>query len=224
VSLATVWTQSLRALHARGDIAGAGVDLLARYGEPHRHYHTTSHLRDVLAGVGELADVATDAAVVQVAAFYHDAVYDPLRVDNEERSADLAQTVLGGLGVDAAVVSDIARLVLVTETHETEPDDRDGAVLCDADLAVLGRDPADYADYVASVRAEFVALDDGTWSRGRRRVLRRLLARPTLFGSALFRQRYEAQARANVMGELATLGQDRPGGRRGDADPPPSDG
>lgn len=202
---ADAWTKTLRAVGARGDLSGAGAALLARYTEPHRHYHTVGHLADVLAGVDELADVATDIHAVRLAALFHDAVYDPLRDDNEHRSADLAVSVLGILSVEPGLVAEVARLVRLTADHETGPDDRDGAVLCDADLAVLARGPAGYDAYVRAVRSEYQLLDEPTWRTGRAGVLRRLLARPRLYRTARYTERFEAAARANLMGELAAL-------------------
>lgn len=221
------WIRTLRAEGARGDVADAGADVLGRYAEPHRAYHTAAHLADVLDAVEELADVAADPAAVRLAALFHDAVYDPLRSDNEERSADLATTVLDGLRVDGARVADVARLVRLTAGHDPDDDDRDGAVLCDADLRVLAREGDAYDEYVAAVRREYGALDEDTWRHGRAAVLRDLLARPALFRTSRYHGRYEAAARANLTAELAALTRGaRPTGEKpaDDAGPPPPGG
>ncbi|MGH8869172.1 MAG: HD domain-containing protein [Actinomycetes bacterium] len=208
-------------MRARGDVAGAGAHVLARYAEPGRAYHTTAHLTDVLDGVEQLADVATDVHAVRLAALCHDAVYDPLRADNEDRSADLATVTLAALRVEADLVAEVARLVRLTASHDPDPDDRDGAVLCDADLRVLGRPAEGYAAYVEAVRREYDVLDEAAWRRGRSAVLRDLLARPALFRTTLFRDRYEAAARANLMGELAALTGSRADRPSGDGGAPP---
>ncbi|MFB9838486.1 HD domain-containing protein, partial [Actinoallomurus acaciae] len=122
-----------------------GADLLRRYAEPHRRYHTTEHLADVLDHVDELAGEAADADAVRLAAWFHDAVYDPTRGDNEERSAVLAERMLADTDLPAATVAEVARLVRLTATHDPAEGDRDGAVLCDADLAVLAAPPDRYA-------------------------------------------------------------------------------
>lgn len=202
---ADAWTRTLRAVGARGDLSGTGSSLLARYAEPHRHYHTVRHLADVLACVEELADVATDVHAVRLAALFHDAVYDPLRRDNEERSAEVATGMLAGLSVEPGLVAEVARLVTLTAGHDPAPDDRDGAVLCDADLAVLARDQRGYETYVRAVRAEYHVLDEQTWRSGRAGVLRGLLARSDLYRTARYREHHEAAARANLMAELAAL-------------------
>src|SRR5262249_3938128 len=122
-----------------------GAGLLRRYAEPHRRYHTTTHLAEVLGHVDELAGEAADAEAVRLAAWFHDAVYDPARDDNEERSAVLAEDLLGATDLPAETVAEVARLVRLTTTHDPEEGDRNGAVLCDADLAVLAASPDRYA-------------------------------------------------------------------------------
>ena len=54
-----------------------GDDLLARYAEQHRHYHDQQHLAEVLQTIDELAEYADDADTVRLAAWFHDAIYDP---------------------------------------------------------------------------------------------------------------------------------------------------
>src|SRR5262245_30263250 len=103
-----------------------GAELLRRYAEPHRRYHTTRHLADVLDRVDELAAEADDADAVRLAAWFHDAVYDPLRGDNEERSANLAERALGETDLPGGTVAEVARLVRLTATHAPEPGDRNG--------------------------------------------------------------------------------------------------
>lgn len=140
-----------------------------------------------------------------MAAWFHDAVYDPQADDNEEQSAHLAEKTLAGLRVDDDVVAEVARLVRLTAGHDAAEDDADGAVLCDADLAILAADESRYADYVAGVRAEYAHVPDDDFARGRAAVLRRLLDQPSLFRTATAHASWEAAARANVTAELARL-------------------
>jgi predicted metal-dependent HD superfamily phosphohydrolase len=183
-----------------------GADLLRRYGEPHRRYHTTEHLAAVLDHVDELADEAGDAEAVRLAAWFHDAVYDPSRGDNEERSAVLAERMLADTDLPAETVAEVARLVRLTTTHDPRDDDRNGAVLCDADLAILAAPPDRYAAYAASVREEYAAVPDDAFRAGRAEILRSLLELPALFRTALARERWEAAARHNLQTELMLLG------------------
>ncbi len=203
--LAPAWIEVCRVVVARDDVAGAGARLLEAYAQPSRSYHDLRHLMEVLTHIDALEGVAPDPAAVRLAAWFHDAVYDPERADNEDRSADLAIRELSGLQVAAGVVEDVARLVRLTAHHDPHPDDRDGAVLCDADLAVLGRDPEGYASYAAAVRQEYAFVDDAAFRSGRTAVLQGLLDRPTIYRTAEGLARWESAARRNLTNELTRL-------------------
>jgi len=187
------------------DPAPYAENLLARWAEPQRRYHTVAHLAAVLARVDELAAYAADPGTVELAAWFHDAVYRPDRSENEERSAALAERALPGLGLEAARTAQVARLVRLTVSHDPEPGDRDGEVLCDADLAVLAGTPDAYAAYAAAVREEYGFVPDPDFTAGRAAVLRQLLGLPRLFRTPLGRERWEDAARHNLATELALL-------------------
>ncbi len=180
-------------------------NLLSRWSEPQRRYHTVAHLAAVLDRIDELAEHADDLPVVQLAAWFHDAVYRPDRSENEERSAALAERALPELGVGAARTAEVARLVRLTVTHDPAPDDPDGEVLCDADLAVLAGSPDAYAAYAASVRDEYAFVPDTDFAAGRSAVLRQLLALPRLFRTPQGYDRWEHLARRNLATELDLL-------------------
>lgn len=199
---------------ARGAGAGSGLtstsageQLLARWREPHRHYHTVAHLTAVLDVVDEHADLAGRPDVVRLAAWFHDAVYDPRAAGdaNERDSAALAESVLAGLGVPAPTAAEVRRLVLLTAGHTVAPGDPDGALLCDADLAVLAAPSADYDRYAAAIRREYAHVPEPAFRAGRAAVLTGLLALPALFRLPPLAARWEEPARDNVRRELAAL-------------------
>lgn len=195
------WTD---ALGTRPDVLAAGRDLLRRYDEPHRRYHDRRHLADVVAAVQELVAPGVVPVEVVCAAWLHDAVHDG-RDDDEERSAVLAARVLGGLGVAQRVVDEVARLVRMTLTHDPAADDVRGALLSDADLAVLGAEPDRYARYAGDVRAEYAHVDDDAFRSGRTAVLRSLLERPRLYVTQEGHRRWDAAARRNLRDEISRL-------------------
>jgi predicted metal-dependent HD superfamily phosphohydrolase len=177
--------------------------VVAAWGQPHRRYHDLHHLAAVLGLVGELAGAADDPAAVALAAWYHDVVYDPRRGDNEQRSAERARAGLTGL-VPPARLEEVERLVLLTAGHDAAPDDADGAVLCDADLAVLAGPPESYAGYASAVREEYGHLSDEVFTAGRIAVLESLLALPALYRLPATAA-WEPRARANLTAELGLL-------------------
>jgi predicted metal-dependent HD superfamily phosphohydrolase len=181
-----------------------GRGLIARWAEPHRRYHDLAHLTAVLDAVHDLAGHARDLDAVRLAAWYHDAVYTG-SPDDEEKSAQLAETELGALGLSADLVAETARLVRLTATHDPAPGDSNGETLCDADLAILAAGPQAYARYVEAVRAEYAHVPDDAFRAGRAAVLGDLLALPSLFRTTAGQERWEAAARANVEAELRTL-------------------
>ncbi|MFF0890471.1 hypothetical protein [Streptomyces sp. NPDC003456] len=201
----------VRALEAaRGPAGGPDPapyadNLLARWQEPARRYHTAEHLTAVLDRVDELERYARDPDVVRLAAWFHDAVYLPDRSENEERSARLAERALREAGVPDRKVAEVARLVRLTVTHDPAGDDPDGQVLCDADLAVLASPPSAYAAYTAAVREEYHFVPNAAFRAGRAAILGQLLDLPRLFRTPHGAAEWEATARYNLASELEML-------------------
>ncbi|CAL9449902.1 hypothetical protein SUDANB106_02446 [Streptomyces sp. enrichment culture] len=190
-------------------------DLLARWAEPHRRYHTTDHLIAVLDRVGLLSAHCSgprEVAAVSLAAWFHDAVHLPDRSTNEERSARLAERALAEAGASPALAAEVARLVRLTAGHDPAPGDTGGEVLCDADLAVLAGSPQEYAAYAAAVREEYGFVPDDAFRAGRAEVLRHLLGLPSLFRTRYGREHWEHTARRNLATELELLSAGGSGG------------
>jgi predicted metal-dependent HD superfamily phosphohydrolase len=173
------------------------ADLLARYAEPQRHYHTLQHLEECFTALDLLRGQARHPGQIELALWYHDAVYDPRRGDNEALSADLATKTLRLAGADERLVERIRCMIMATQGHEAG-DDGDCAILLDVDLAILGAAPDRFAEYERQIRAEYAHVPDEAYRTGRGRVLAAFLARPTIYGTAPFRERYEDRARRNL--------------------------
>ena len=184
--------------------AELGENLINRYSEPHRRYHTTKHLLQVLTMIDRLAD-DHDLFLVRLAAWYHDAIYaiPAGQISNEEASARLALRELSRVGLEQEDLNQVARLVRLTETHLPGPRDAEGELLCDADLAILASTRAEYADYVAAVRAEYAQLPEEEFLAGRLAVLSELADRE-IFRTTKGRQLTDA-ARANLATEVNVL-------------------
>jgi predicted metal-dependent HD superfamily phosphohydrolase len=182
-----------------------GRELIGRYSEPTRRYHDVRHLAQVLGTVDDLAAEADDIVAVELAAWFHDAVYDVRAADNEERSARLAEAELARASVPPARIGEVARLVRLTATHAAQPGDHNGSVLCDADLSILASVGEAYAAYTAAVRAEYAYVPESDFKAGRAAILQQLLDLPRLFATDTGHARWEARARRNVEREVAEL-------------------
>lgn len=183
--------------------------LLARHREKHRRYHTAVHLAWVIRHVDELATTEPVEHLDEVvaAAFYHDAVYEAAYPANERASARLARRDLASIGWSDDAVDRVGSMIEATEHGAAGAGHAlgDTAILLDADLAILGADPAGYSAYVAGVRSEYRHVDDDDWRAGRAEVLGGFLERSTIFLTAGGQERWESRARANVAAELAAL-------------------
>jgi len=183
--------------------------LLARHREKHRRYHTAVHVAWVIRHVDELATTEPVEHLDEVvaAAFYHDAVYEAAYPANERASARLARRDLASIGWSDDAVDRVGSMIEATEQGAPDATHAfgDTAILLDADLAILGADPAGYSAYVAGVRSEYRHVDDDDWRTGRAAVLGEFLDRPAIYSTPTGRDRWETRARANLTAELAGL-------------------
>ncbi len=183
---------------------GVHAELCARYGEPHRAYHTLEHLGECLAQLEEARALAARPHEVALALWFHDAVYDPRASDNEQQSAVWAERVLLAAGASAELAHRVAALVLATK-HDAMPEPGDSALLVDVDLSILGAERARFDAYETQVRREYEWVPDAAYREGRARVLRSFLERPRIYATAHFHDRLEARARDNLRRSLAAL-------------------
>lgn len=198
------WRSLIGKHSAAAQTDDVGRQVIASWAEPHRRYHTLTHLREVLRHIDELAAHAVDTDAVRLAAWYHDVVYTGFS-DDEENSAARAELDLANLHIAPTLVDEVARLVRLTSDHKPASGDRNGEALCDADLAILAAAPERYAAYTAAVRAEYAHVPDEQFRLGRSKVLRALLDGPSLYRTPLAHAHWEAGARANLNAELDRL-------------------
>ncbi|MFT4471783.1 DUF4031 domain-containing protein [Arthrobacter sulfonylureivorans] len=182
-----------------------GRELLERWAEPHRHYHAPGHLLAVLEALGQLAPTADSTLrprAVWLAAWFHDAVYNGRAGQDEQESAELAAARLPTAGIGPEETAEVVRLVLLTAGHSPGPQDASGALLCDADLAVLGGGPAEYRSYVRNVRQDYAHVADAEFAAGRTAVVRRLLELDPLYRTPAAREKWLDSAQRNLSAEL----------------------
>lgn len=188
--------------------AEIGTDLLDRWYEPHRGYHGPGHLTHVLDSLVVLDPEGTAPRAVALALWFHDAVHDGVAGEDEAASAALAGERLaarGGAALHPDEVAEVQRLVLLTTRHDPAPDDHAGALVCDADLAILGSAPDRYTRYTEQVRREYAHVPDEVFAPARAEILGRLLDAGPFFRTAMGSERWEAAARRNVADEIVRL-------------------
>lgn len=185
-------------------LRNAYEDLIARYSEPHRKYHTVRHLDECFAKLEEIRALADRPAEVEVALWFHDAVYETRSTQNEAKSANLAAEVVQNAAKPMECVKRISDLIMATR-HATVPRGNDARVLVDVDLSILGATAERFDEYERQVREEFSWVPSVLFKRERKKILEEFLARPTIFNTEPFRDRYEGQARANLDRSLDRL-------------------
>jgi len=192
-------------------IRNAYQDVVNRYDEPHRYYHTLAHIYQMLTHLDMYPTLlnAGEPRALELAVWLHDVIYDinpPVGIpSNEIRSAEYAMLLPTQLDIPWETRFLASRLIIATTNHLATPGDLVTATLLDADLSILGSEPAKYRDYVAQVRSEYKDASETAWASGRASVLRAFLERPAIFYSPLVANDLEAQARANLTAELDTL-------------------
>ena len=199
------WRRMWTALGAQSISGGLFNQLVRAYGEPQRHYHTLQHLRECLANWEAASSLARRPEEVELALWFHDAVYAPQRQDNEERSAEWAHASVLAAGCDAAVAQRVADLVRATAKHVAGAEGLDAQLLLDVDLAILGSSAGRFAEYERQVRAEYAHVAEGDWRTGRARVLAGFLSRPRIYATAPFHDALEQRARENIGRSLTAL-------------------
>ena len=171
--------------------------LLARYSEPHRKYHTARHLDECFARFEELRSDATHPDEVEFALWFHDAIYETKRHDNEERSADWARATGAAANLPLDVTDRIHTLILATR-HNAVPRDTDEKILVDVDLSILGATSDRFDEYEDQIREEYAWVPGIVFRAKRRKILQGFLDRASIFNTRKFVEAYESQARANL--------------------------
>ncbi len=197
------WLRLWQAAGAAGDGAPWYEKLTRAYAEPQRHYHNQQHIAECLAEFDGARHLTQQPAAVELALWFHDAVYDPKAGDNEEQSAAMARNCLetGGPSRLAATVSD---LVMATKSHSTEAGS-DAALMVDVDLSILGQGEQRFAEYEAQIREEYHSVPKPIFNFKRAEILERFLARSRLYATDFFAAKYEQQARRNLEGSIRQL-------------------
>ena len=200
------------ALGAADPLAGAHwATVRGRYSKRGRHYHTLRHLDEMLDLLNAHRAAVQDPLAFELAIYYHDLIYDPLRRDNEAKSAAAARRLLTEVreadaegGCTVPLVDQVGEMIEATAAHAPN-EDSDTALFLDIDMAILGAPPERYDEYARQVRKEYWMYPGPIYRKGRRKALEGFLASGHVYQRDAFRQNLETPARENVQRELANL-------------------
>lgn len=197
------WLDTWRALGAPADDALL-ASLLQSYAEPHRHYHTVRHLEECFEAYAPARSTAERPGEVELALWFHDAIYDTHRHDNAQRSADRARASVQAAGLGPEVAERIHALVMATR-HDAVPSTPDAQLLVDVDLSILGAEPLRFEEYERQVREEYAWVPDALFRQERRRILEAFLRRPRIYQTQYFYSARENSARSNLERSIDAL-------------------
>lgn len=197
------WNDLCQRLGVKDD-GGLCSDLSSRYAESHRAYHNLQHIMHCLEEFDTARDLARSPDAVELAIWYHDAVYDPRSKENESRSAELAAAAIRGAGLPGEFGKKVSILILATTKHDSSVDE-DAPVMVDVDLSILGQPRQRFDEYERQIRKEYDWVSGEVFAVGHASVLRSLLKRPTIYATEFFQRRYEQQARSNLQNSLCEL-------------------
>ena len=174
------------------------------YSEPARHYHTGEHIDDCLAQLDGAVELATAPEEIELALWFHDAVYRPTSSKNELKSAVWAQRFLRSLGADESKCRRVQEHIMAT-CHGADSLTGDTAFVVDIDLSILGREPSEYDVYEQAIREEYRWVPGPIYRKKRAEILESFLAKPAIYVTGEFRERFEASARKNLQRAITGL-------------------
>jgi predicted metal-dependent HD superfamily phosphohydrolase len=181
------------------------VRLIEKYSEEHRFYHNLSHIRAMLTAAEKFKDKFADYDSIQLAVWFHDAIYEPQSATNEIESAALAVRSLSQLNVSAAKIEKVEKMILATQKHDAATLNADGRLFLDLDLGILGAQQEVYRRYAKAIRQEYSFVPENLYRERRREVLSEFLQREFIYYTHELRELLEERARTNIANEIKEL-------------------
>lgn len=187
---------------------GSFETIVSRYTEARRHYHTMTHMAECFEAFDKLSHHCDHPMEVEIAIWFHDAIHEPVRHDNELRSSELAFTSLTKSGIELLCASRISKLIIATD-RRSPPSSVDTGVLVDVDLAILGASEVRFREYETQIRWEYAHLSDEVYLRARTQFVARLLKKCKsgghIYCTPEFRRDLEPRALANLQASLKRM-------------------
>ena len=199
------WREFWQRLGAIGNPVPRWQRLHTVYTESWRAYHNLDHIGHCLSEFESAKDLAQNHVAIEAAIWFHDAVYDTHKKDNEERSADLADEILQAADKPIEFRESVGSLIRATK-HQAQPVFNDACLLTDIDLSILGQDPVRYAEFERQIRHEYSWVADKDFAAGRSVILKGFLHREHIFNTPTFAVKYDEKARVNLAWAINQLG------------------
>lgn len=186
-------------------INGTFDKLLKLYNTDKRYYHDLTHIISLLKIWEDHKHLLKDDEVVYLAIWFHDAIYDSWKSNNEEKSAEMAKDFLQKINFSSNRIEKVVQYILATKTHHHNESDSDLDFFLDFDMAILGAEDAIYDVYMQQIRDEYSLFPTFMFNRGRKKLLKSFMAQTSIFKTEEFRKKLESQAYDNIKKELAML-------------------
>ena len=186
-------------------VAELWAEIVIQYSAKSRHYHSLAHVENLLKQANAHQAAIEDFEVLQFSIWYHDIIYKATRKDNEWQSAEKAKIRLAQLNLNSKRIERCAAQILLTQNHQVEHAPLDDQYLIDFDLSILGSDWDTYEEYAKQVRKEFKIYPKFLYRKGRKKALKAFLARPRIYSTPVYYEKFEANARANLQMEMDKL-------------------
>lgn len=180
------------------------MEIEKKYSEKGRYYHNFEHLENMFREFNDVTAAVQDYTAITFSVFYHDVIYNASSKSNEEKSAGFAEKHLRQIDAEEDFIKKISQQIMATKFHQ-QSGDADTNYLVDADLSILGQESEKYLDYTQKVRKEYSIYPDFLYNPGRKKVLQHFLESESIFKTEYFKEKYEQQARKNILSEIEYL-------------------
>ena len=178
--------------------------LVKAYSEKHRFYHNAQHIDAVLSHLDKVTNLAENLSEIELALWFHDAVYKPFSKDNELKSAGWSSEFLLSEGVDPEVIKSVHKLIIAT-IHSASLNCIDEQLIVDIDLTILGSSSLVYDEYEKNIRKEYKWVPKPIYRKKRKELLASFLDCEKIYQTDYFQGKFEKQARLNIKNALIQL-------------------
>ena len=182
-------------------------NIIEKYNESHRYYHTIKHISDMLYNMNHFNFTQIERVTLQYAIYFHDYVYDPKSKMNEKNSAidflEFANS--GNLQLSNKIpIKEFKHAVfnMILDTKHHEPSIEMSKYLIDLDLWDLA-DDIKYIKNRELIRQEYHMYSDLEFNEGRKKWIESFLAKTQIYyTNYCIENKFESKARVNLQNEL----------------------